>query len=80
MNRHFYQITVADEGVGFEPEYREKIFQIFQRLHGRSEYPGSGVGLALVKKVAENHHGYAWAEGIPGKGARFHILLPDEPA
>lgn len=76
VSRIFYLIRVKDEGLGFEQQYSEKIFQIFQRLHGRSEYPGTGVGLAIARKVAENHHGYIWAEGHPGEGALFNILLP----
>ena len=76
INHRFYKITVADNGIGFDEQYAEQIFQIFQRLHGRSDYPGTGIGLAIVQKVAENHHGYIYAEGNPGNGASFHVLLP----
>jgi signal transduction histidine kinase len=67
---------VADNGIGFEPEYANKIFEVFQRLHGRSEYSGTGIGLAICKKIVENHKGVIRAEGFPGKGAIFHIYLP----
>jgi signal transduction histidine kinase len=77
-NRRFHLVTVADKGLGFEHQYAKKIFHIFQRLHGKNEYPGTGVGLAIVEKVVENHHGHVWAEAEPGEGARFFILLPAE--
>ncbi len=72
----YYHIEISDNGIGFEQEYAERIFQIFQRLHGKVEYPGSGVGLAICKKIAENHNGRISAEGNIGKGAVFHLLLP----
>jgi light-regulated signal transduction histidine kinase (bacteriophytochrome) len=66
--------------LGFEQQYAKKIFHIFQRLHGRSEYPGTGVGLAIVQKVVENHKGFIEAEGEPEQGATFRVFLPAEPA
>lgn len=69
-------IEITDNGIGFEQQYAEKIFQMFQRLHGRTEYAGSGVGLSIVQKVVENHHGHILAIGQPGEGATFRILLP----
>jgi signal transduction histidine kinase len=75
-NKTYHQIIVNDNGVGFEQEYARKIFQLFQRLHGRSEYEGTGIGLAIVQKVIENHKGHIRAEGRPGQGATFEILLP----
>lgn len=72
----YTRITIEDNGIGFEKEYEQRIFQIFQRLHGRSSYPGSGLGLAICRKIIEQHQGYIYAEGEKGKGARFHMLLP----
>lgn len=72
----FHQIRVQDNGIGFEQLYAEQIFQMFKRLHGKSEYSGSGVGLAIVKKVVQNHNGYINAESRAGDGSVFKILLP----
>ena len=72
----FCRIMVEDNGIGFEPEYAEKIFTIFQRLHGREAYEGTGIGLAVCRKIAEMHHGLIHAEGRPGEGAIFTITLP----
>ena len=72
----FQLIRIQDNGIGFDNVYRERIFQIFQRLHNRTEYPGTGVGLSIVKKVVENHNGYIEADAVSGEGATFSILLP----
>jgi PAS domain S-box-containing protein len=72
----YYHIIVEDKGIGFEEQYKDRIFEVFQRLHGRSEYAGTGIGLAICKKIVENHHGFLTAESEPGSGARFHIYLP----
>lgn len=72
----YVKITISDNGIGFEQEYAEKIFMIFQRLNGKAEYAGSGVGLAICKKIVDNHHGFIYANGAIGKGATFTILLP----
>ncbi|MCC7029436.1 MAG: PAS domain-containing protein [Chitinophagaceae bacterium] len=72
----YYHITVTDNGIGFDQQYNEKIFEVFQRLHGRSEYSGTGIGLAIVKKIVENHHGFITAKGEVNKGARFDIYIP----
>ena len=74
-----WQITVEDNGIGFDEKYRDRIFQIFQRLHGRSEYEGTGIGLAICRKIVDRHNGVISAIGTPGAGAKFVILLP-QPA
>ncbi len=75
-NGSYYHINVSDNGIGFDPEYKDKIFDIFQRLHVTEDYRGTGIGLAIVKKIVDNHNGFITAEGEPGKGARFDIYLP----
>lgn len=70
------EITVVDNGIGFENEYAEKIFGIFQRLHGRTQYDGTGIGLAICRKIAERHGGTVTATALSGKGATFTITLP----
>jgi len=69
------KIRVEDNGIGFDKNYEKKIFGLFQRLHGRI-YPGTGIGLAICKKIVEGHHGYIKAESSPGQGTAFDILLP----
>jgi light-regulated signal transduction histidine kinase (bacteriophytochrome) len=76
-NMMYHKIIIADNGIGFETQYAEKIFQFFQRLHGKSEYPGAGVGLAICKKIVENHDGFIYAESN-GDGAEFKIILPQK--
>lgn len=77
MNQKYFCITIADNGIGFEQEYAEKIFQIFQRLHGKAEYAGSGIGLAICKKIVDYHRGLIFAKGEPGHGATISIILPE---
>jgi PAS domain S-box-containing protein len=67
----YFKITVADNGIGFEPQYAKKIFQMFQRLHGMHEYPGTGMGLAICRKIMKKHRGFITAAGKPGEGAVF---------
>lgn len=72
----FHKITFKDNGIGFEKEYKEKIFILFSRLHNKNEYSGTGIGLSICKKIAENHKGYIFADGEPNVGAVFTVYLP----
>jgi signal transduction histidine kinase len=72
----YCHISISDNGIGFEPQYSEKIFEVFQRLHGKHEYSGTGIGLAIVKKIVENHNGVVTASGELNKGATFDIYIP----
>jgi light-regulated signal transduction histidine kinase (bacteriophytochrome) len=76
---NYYHIRFRDNGIGFENQYSNKIFSLFQRLHGKQDYSGTGIGLALCKKIVEHHHGYIDATGEPGKGANFNVYLPISP-
>lgn len=78
VNNIFHKIEVKDNGIGFEPEYAEKIFQIFQRLGGKAEYPGSGIGLAICKKIVEKHNGLIFAKSQSDEGAVFTVILPEK--
>ena len=72
----YSKITVTDNGIGFDNAYKSRIFEVFQRLHSMSEYPGTGIGLAIVKKITENHHGFITADSDSGTGAVFTIYIP----
>ncbi|WP_395063425.1 CHASE3 domain-containing protein [Flavobacterium sp.] len=72
----YYKITVKDNGIGFEQEYADKIFILFNRLHNKNQYDGTGIGLAICKKIVENHKGYIFAEGNPNEGSLFTVYLP----
>jgi light-regulated signal transduction histidine kinase (bacteriophytochrome) len=72
----FCRISIADNGIGFDEQYRDKIFTIFQRLNAQVEYEGTGIGLAIAKKIVDKHNGLIDARSHQGEGATFYIILP----
>ncbi|GGD35573.1 sensor histidine kinase [Flavobacterium orientale] len=77
-NRIYHKISVLDNGIGFQPDDSKKIFQLFNRLHAKDSYPGTGVGLAICKKIVKNHYGFICAHGQPDEGALITVYLPTE--
>ena len=75
--KKYCHIGIADNGIGLDPKYKDKIFEVFQRLHGKEEYEGTGIGLAIVKKIIDNHHGAITATGRLGVGTTFDIYIPE---
>ena len=75
-----YQITITDNGIGFDEKYLDRIFNVFQRLHNRSHYEGTGIGLAICRKIVERHGGSITATSTPGQGATFIVTLPGNQA
>ena len=74
--KKFYKIAISDNGIGFEPQYKDRIFEVFQRLHGKKEYGGTGVGLAICKKIMQFHNGFISADAKPDEGAVFSLFFP----
>jgi signal transduction histidine kinase/CHASE3 domain sensor protein len=75
--KKFYKINFSDNGMGFDPQFKETIFILFQRLHSKTDYPGTGIGLAICKKIVENHKGHIIAESVLEKGSVFTVFLPE---
>jgi light-regulated signal transduction histidine kinase (bacteriophytochrome) len=73
-----WHFTVSDNGIGIDKEFSDKIFVIFQRLHNSAEYQGTGIGLAICKRIIEKLGGHLWVESVPGEGASFNFTVPDK--
>lgn len=76
QSNKYHHISIKDNGIGFSPEFADKIFNAFERLHAKDIFSGSGIGLAIVKRIIKNHNGVISAESVPGEGATFHVYLP----
>lgn len=76
VRKRYHQLTFTDNGIGFDQQYADRIFVLFHRLHDRDNYSGTGIGLAICKKMVENHNGFIFAHNIPNRGAEFKVLLP----
>ena len=76
--KEYVKITITDNGIGFEEHFSKKIFEVFQRLHTKQEYVGTGIGLAIVKKIVKNHSGFISATGELNKGSVFTVIIPKE--
>jgi light-regulated signal transduction histidine kinase (bacteriophytochrome) len=76
-NKKYWKLSFTDNGIGFEQQYEHKIFELFQRLHGKTEYSGTGIGLTICRKVVQNHEGLIEVFGRPDNGATFNVYIPD---
>src|SRR5690606_32998230 len=77
--RFYHKISIVDNGIGFDSQHAEKIFEVFQRLHQKTDYSGTGIGLAICRKIVDNHNGFIHAKGDIGVGSEFIIYLPETP-
>jgi signal transduction histidine kinase len=77
--KYYYKLKFEDNGIGFEVDDIEKIFGLFQRLHNKDQYSGTGIGLAICRKIVQNHEGFITAKSSPGKGSVFCVFLPADP-
>lgn len=75
-DKNYCHISVADNGIGFEEKFSVKIFEVFQKLHGKDEFPGTGIGLATVKKIVDHHNGIINVKSVLKKGSTFDIYIP----